>query len=95
MQTTTSAGNLYSELNDPAMQEEEFRKQEEKSKSGNEEAQPTDEDFVNALKIGMPPTGGIGWGIDRMAILLTGVESIRDVILFPIMKPVEKEEKKK
>lgn len=88
-------GNLYSELNDPAMQEEEFRKQEEKSKSGNEEAQPTDEDFVNALKIGMPPTGGIGWGIDRMAILLTGVESIRDVILFPIMKPVEKEEKKK
>ncbi len=80
-------GNMYSELNDPLLQEEELKKQVEKGRGGDSEAHPMDEDFINSIKIGMPPTGGIGWGVDRMAILLTGVESIRDVILFPTMKP--------
>ncbi len=88
-------GNMYSELNDAQVQEEKFKEQVEKGRSGDEEAHPMDEDFVNALMVGMPPTGGIGWGVDRMAIFLTGVESIRDVILFPTMKPEVKEEKDK
>ena len=79
--------NMYSELNDPTMQREMFEEQAEKGRGGDEEAHPMDEDFVEALETGMPPTGGIGWGIDRMAILLLGCEGIRDVILFPTMKP--------
>lgn len=88
-------GNMYSELNDPLAQEEELKKQVEKGRGGDDEAHPMDEDFLNAIKTGLPPTGGIGWGIDRMAILLTGAESIREVIFFPTMKPEVKEEDKK
>lgn len=87
-------GNIYTELNDPEFQEKLLKEQEEKGRGGDEEAHPMDEDFINALRMGMPPTGGIGWGIDRMAILFTGVESIRDIILFPTMKPVENKEEK-
>jgi lysyl-tRNA synthetase class 2 len=76
-------GNMYTELNDPELQETLLKEQEEKGRGGDEEAHPMDEDFINALKMGMPPTGGIGWGIDRMAILFTGVESIRDIIFIP------------
>ena len=78
--------NAYSELNDPIDQRERFRAQEELLAQGDEEANTTDEDFMNALEIGMPPTGGIGFGIDRMCMLLTGAEAIRDVLLFPTMK---------
>ena len=78
--------NAYSELNDPIDQRERFRAQEELLAQGDDEANTTDEDFMNALEIGMPPTGGIGFGIDRMCMLLTGAEAIRDVLLFPTMK---------
>jgi len=77
----------YDELNDPLDQEERLKEQAKLLKIGNEEAMPMDEDFVNALKIGMPPTAGYGMGIDRLCILLTNQPSIRDVILFPFMKP--------
>ncbi|HRZ85668.1 MAG TPA: lysine--tRNA ligase [Candidatus Paceibacterota bacterium] len=80
-------GNAYSELNDPQMQKNLLEEQQKMLKKGNEEANPYDEDFVNAIEIGMPPTGGVGIGIDRMIMLLTGQDSIRDVILFPFMKP--------
>ena len=80
-------GNAYSELNDPIIQENLFREQEEKGRGGDEEHHPMDEDYVNALEIGMTPTGGLGLGIDRMTILLTNAVSIRDVILFPTMRP--------
>ena len=78
--------NAYSELNDPIDQRERFKAQEELLAQGDDEANTTDEDFMNALEIGMPPTGGIGFGIDRMCMLLTGTEAIRDVLLFPTMK---------
>ena len=82
--------NAYSELNDPIDQRERFKEQDALADAGDEEANHTDEDFLNALEIGMPPTGGIGFGIDRMCMLLTGAEAIRDVLLFPTMKSIDK-----
>ena len=85
--------NAYSELNDPTDQRERFKAQEELLAQGDDEANTTDEDFMNALEIGMPPTGGIGFGIDRMCMLLTGAEAIRDVLLFPTMKSLDSDKK--
>ncbi|MDD5194011.1 MAG: lysine--tRNA ligase, partial [Candidatus Nanoarchaeia archaeon] len=79
-------GNAYSELNDPIIQRKLLEEQQKSLSKGDEEANPFDEDFVNAIETGMPPTGGLGLGIDRMIMLLTGQESIRDVLLFPFMK---------
>ena len=83
--------NAYSELNDPIDQRERFAAQEALLAAGDDEANHTDEDFLNALSIGMPPTGGIGFGIDRMVMMMTDSSAIRDVLLFPTMKTLGKE----
>jgi len=85
---TWEIANGFSELNDPIDQLQRFKDQQAAANRGDDEAHPMDEDFVNALEVGMPPTGGLGVGIDRLIMLVTNAASIRDIILFPTMKPL-------
>lgn len=89
--TAREMGNAFSELNDPIDQKERFMAQVRQRENGDEEAQMMDEDYINALMYGLPPTGGLGIGVDRLVMLLTDQASIRDVLLFPTMKPIAKQ----